>query len=80
MKRRNLWLSLFLGGCLAASSTGCELWNRLGLRQKSNEDTELAEPSKGSDSESTRGFFKPTRLSGALSDEGREIEQHLGVP
>jgi len=29
--------------------------------------------------EKTKGFFKSTRLPGAMSDEGREIEKSLGI-
>ena len=32
-----------------------------------------------SDVKKARPFFRPSRLSGALTDEGREIERDLGI-
>ncbi len=81
MKRR------IQGLCLALLSAftffaGCESLNRE-VRPKSEpslEDVAEAAPMEGEvRSEAPKGFFKSSRLSGAMSDEGREIERDLGI-
>jgi hypothetical protein len=78
MKRRIIALGLFLTFGLLS---GCE-WLHHGLRNKSNEPPlETSDESKSSDDESVapKGIHRSTRLPGALSSEGAEIEKHLGV-
>jgi hypothetical protein len=78
---------LFLGLCLVF--TGCESM-RNSLRPKDGHAKETAAKTEhdgetGSDevldvkSSKPSPFFKPSRLSGAMSDEGREIERDLGI-
>jgi hypothetical protein len=84
MRRRIVvWLSLAFG-CAGALVAGCETYRKQGLRSKSEDpavrsaaasDEEDSEPNKP-----PKGFFKPTRLSGALSSEGASIEKDLGIP
>jgi hypothetical protein len=81
MKDRILGLGLALLGA-AVGVTGCETL-RHEVRSKS-EDTlheDDSDDSKviGVKPTSTKGFFKSSRLSGAMSDEGREIERDLGI-
>lgn len=83
MKRRILWLALAIG-CAGAGLCGCETLNRFGRKSGSDADAaHLTAPAESENEESApagpKGFFKPTRLSGALSSEGAEIERHLGV-
>jgi hypothetical protein len=76
MKRAALSLWAVLVGW-AIGLPGCE--HTRNVRPASADlDTE---PEEGASHESapTKGFFKPTRLPGALSDEGAEIERSLGV-
>lgn len=79
MKRRIVGVSLFL---LAGLLSGCE-WLHHGLRHKSEEPPlETLDTSEKKDDESVvpEGVHRSRRLRGALSDEGAEIERHLGVP
>jgi hypothetical protein len=78
---------LFLG--LWPLLTGCESM-RNSVRHNDSHAKETAAKTEhdgepGSDevldvkSSKPRPFFKPSRLSGAMSDEGREIERDLGI-
>ncbi len=72
MKRRILRLGLVLVSVVTLLP-GCESLERRRLRQedeaKSEEELEKA------------GFFnKGSRISGAMSSEGRSIERDLGIP
>jgi hypothetical protein len=81
MKRRILKLGLALA-CVCPALVGCE-WLHHGVRSHSDATAnEASDPSKVEEikSEPPKGFFKSTRLSGAMSDEGRDIEKSLGVP
>jgi hypothetical protein len=81
MKHRILGLGVaLLGACTALS--GCETL-RHNVRQASYE------PSGGDDEESPKlgavksqppkGFFQSSRLPGAMSSEGRDVERNLGI-
>ena len=62
--------------------TGCETLKQevRTPKEPALEDVAEAAPEEGEvKSEAPRGFFKSSRLSGALSDEGREIERDLGI-
>lgn len=88
MKRRVfglVGLALSLSG-VAPFLAGCEELHH-GLKARSDDQARV-EP--GEDEEEPKDkvldvqserkpFFKSTRLSGALSDEGRDIERSLGV-
>jgi hypothetical protein len=84
MKHRILGLALsLLGAC--APLTGCTELNH-GLRSRSDDQArapsreEEDEPDKVLDVKSeAKPFFKSTRLPGALSNEGREVERSLGI-
>jgi hypothetical protein len=80
MKIRTIGLSLAL---FVASSilAGCENFHH-GLHSKANEAKDDSKDSNsviGVEPGSTQPFFKPSRLPGAMSDEGREIEKNLGI-
>jgi hypothetical protein len=78
MKRRFVGVSLFL---VSGLLTGCEMLHH-GLRGKSEEPPlESYEGSDKKDEESVvpEGVHRSKRLRGALSDEGAEIERHLGI-
>jgi hypothetical protein len=80
MKRRSIWVAPTLICLLASSfSTGCATLFQ-GLRSKER-DTPPSESTDSDDPDSGAGkkFFKPSRLSGAWSSEGREIERDLGI-
>ena len=75
---------------LAPGLTGCEtLRHTLRLERthdgKADEAAGKAEVAPDKDvaldvqSPTPKPFFKPSRLSGAMSDEGRDIERDLGV-
>jgi hypothetical protein len=73
MKRRVLRLGLFV---LAALSLlpGCEsLEHYRRMRSQDDVKADAEEPSE------SKGFFKSSRVPGAMSSEGREIEQSLGI-
>ena len=87
MKRR--WIALGLGLTLTLgipALSGCESINQAirhqgtGGKDKSDGDGE-----DGKDkvtrisSDAPKGFFSNSRLSGAMSSEGRDIEKSLGV-
>ena len=76
-------------GLVGASllATGCGAGGRQAVRSKPPADpTSWSESSLSSRAETdsgsaggTRGFFKASRLPGAMSSEGEEIERSLGV-
>jgi hypothetical protein len=75
MKRRVLRLGLLVLSVLSILP-GCESLDQY-RRPRSPDDVKSdAEESSASDS---KGFFKSSRLPGAMSSEGREIEQSLGI-
>jgi hypothetical protein len=80
MIRRILRLGLIL---VFGSSAlpGCETLQH-NARTRSEDDEPIATEAKSadsSDSSPAKGFFKPSRLSGAWSSEAREVERDLGV-
>jgi hypothetical protein len=82
MIRRIFRLGLILV-CGGAVLPGCET---LKHETRPNSDSDVvraveSKPDSGESSESapTKGFFKSSRLSGAMSSEGRDIERSLGV-
>ena len=79
MKRRILGIALALAAACSAL-TGCELF-RHDVRSKSDGGAPDDETSRIGEvrSEAPKGFFKSSRLPGAMSDEGREIERDLGI-
>jgi hypothetical protein len=86
MLRRILRLGLILA-CGVPALPGCETLKhetrpRSGPDEprpaKAQPETGEAQPESG-ESTPAKGFFKPSRLSGALSSEGRDIERSLGV-
>jgi hypothetical protein len=78
MKRR---IVLFGVPVVLAWLSGCEAFHH-GLRKEPKEPAmEMTDDSKSSDEESIapKGMHKSTRLPGAMSDEGAEVESHLGI-
>jgi hypothetical protein len=79
MKRRTVCLAVTF---VCASLVGCE-WLQYELRPKSHEKPyELYDDESHTEKDESiapKGFHKATRLPGALSDEAREIESHLGI-
>jgi hypothetical protein len=73
MKHALLWLGV-AALCTLGALPGCE---HLGNTRDSKADS--ASDEEEATSHSTKGFFKPTRLPGAMSSEGAEIERSLGV-
>jgi hypothetical protein len=77
MERRwiavGLSLTLGLSGC---QSMGQALRHSSTEKAASQSDDDDVERVK---SEAPKGFFKNSRLSGAMSSEGRDIERSLGV-
>lgn len=74
--RRTHWLAGL--ALMAVGASGCETWNRQGLRPKPLPTVEAPDDEPAGPA-GPKGFFKPTRLSGAMSEEGAEIERSLGV-
>jgi hypothetical protein len=76
MKRRIMGLGLAL---ISACSflAGCESLGH-GAKSKASEDS-IADKVDSVKPEPSKGFFKPSRLSGAMSSEGREVERDLGI-
>ena len=72
MKLRILRLGLILVSAVVVLP-GCESLDRT---RRSREKDEVK---SDADVSETKGFFKSSRLSGAMSSEGRDIEQSLGV-
>jgi hypothetical protein len=84
MKRAWLGSGVALAFLLSAV-TGCETFNHT-FHQKSADGSKTSDDGdsekdsvQGVQSEAPKSFFKNSRLSGALSDEGRDIERSLGV-
>jgi hypothetical protein len=86
MKQRFLRLGLLLA-CAVSVLSGCE-WIDHNVRPRASDDEprppEVAtdpEVSKSffSEPEAPKSFFKSSRLSGAMSSEGRDIERSLGI-
>jgi hypothetical protein len=73
VKRRGLRLGLIVLSILSFLP-GCESLEHY-RRPRSQEDVK---PDDDEPSE-TKGFFKSSRIPGALSSEGREVEQSLGI-
>jgi hypothetical protein len=73
VKRRFLRIGLIIGSALALLP-GCESLDHY-RRPRSFEDVKP----EAEESSESKGFFKPSRVSGAMSSEGREIEQSLGI-
>jgi hypothetical protein len=73
VKRRGLRLGLIVLSVLSFLP-GCESLEQY-RRSRPQEDVkpDADEPSE------TKGFFKSSRIPGAMSSEGREIEQSLGI-
>ncbi len=72
MKRRILGLGLILVSS-AALLVGCEMLEH-NKRSRSPDDA------KSEEEKETSTFFKSSRISGAMSSEGRSIERDLGIP
>ena len=80
MKGRRNWFGLAFAG-LAGPICGCHLLHPQGLRSQGSPPALSQTEEPGADPGTPpKGFFKPTRRSGALSSEAREIEANLGVP
>jgi hypothetical protein len=77
---RSLGVALTLVGSVPALA-GCETW-RNSLRKPDHDPSAASEidTSKIHDVQTPgKPFFKSSRLPGAMSDEGREIESDLGI-
>ena len=86
MTRRRFRFALAFVGAASSLLAGCESWHPLGLRSKEASPAPSRLMTKADADEanqdepgSTKGFFKPTRRSAALSSEAAEIEGSLGV-
>ncbi|WP_422927096.1 hypothetical protein [Singulisphaera sp. PoT] len=82
MTRRILGLAavLLLAGIVF---TGCDLLNnevRSSSPATPYEDDDRESKAGAVESKPAKGFFKASRLPGALSNEGRDIERSLGIP
>lgn len=79
MTRRILGPGLALV-CACSVFMGCESL-RHETRSKADDTGLEAEDAKVGEvkSEAPKGFFKSSRLPGAMSDEGRDIERNLGI-
>ena len=76
------WFAVAVGSCLVIA--GCQTPRSSASRSPSVDEAVDARPEAGSneprDVQSPKqGFFKSSRLPGAMSDEGREIEKDLGI-
>lgn len=95
MRRRMIGLSSLLSAALLVSAVGCEVLRPATRSHHNDDNPATAdelEP-KAIDGDATKirafdstgktagsqSFFKNSRLPGAMSAEGREIEQSLGV-
>ena len=80
MNRRILGLGLALF-CACPGLVGCELLHHEERKHTDDRVVEEEEtPAIGEvKSEAPKGFFKSSRLPGAMSDEGRDIERNLGI-
>jgi hypothetical protein len=72
MKKPMLWLWVTFG-CVGIA--GCEHLPRRSEQPAAH----TATPANEGETDSTPGFFKSTRLPGAMSEEGADIERSLGV-
>ncbi len=63
--------------CLFPALSGCESMKE--HRKQSDEAAKTTDESSQADATKPSSFFKPTRLSGGLSSESRDIERQLGV-
>jgi hypothetical protein len=81
MKRRRLPLAIGSALLGFAILPGCETLKHLGQRRDSQTQTQPDEDVEKEKNrpEGLRNFFKPTRLPGAMSSEGAEVERDLGV-
>jgi hypothetical protein len=77
MKRRIIGLGMAL---ISACSflTGCSSLGH-GAKSKPSEDSIADKVDSVKQDPAASGFFKNSRLSGAMSSEGRDIERDLGV-
>jgi hypothetical protein len=75
VKRRVLRLGLIVLSVLSLLP-GCEMLDHY-RRPPSPEDAKSDSDDPGVSG--TKGFFKSSRVPGALSSEGREVEQSLGI-
>ncbi|MDE2508849.1 MAG: hypothetical protein KGM43_16710 [Planctomycetota bacterium] len=79
---RKLLRVVFAAVLITPGLLGCES-TRHGLRPRDQVDASSAESADDADknvgSVAPKGFFKNSRLSGAMSSEGREIENDLGI-
>jgi hypothetical protein len=74
--------ALFLLGVAVLSAAvvvpGCEHFRNVSAHHEPAPEAE-AEDAEAQASSPPKGFFKSTRLPGAMSEEGSEIERSLGV-
>ncbi len=82
------WRCLCLVTLSCLSIMGCEAGHRQSVRSKALDDPtswsgspirDRSESNNDEGQSSPKGFLKSTRLPGAMSSEGSEIEQSLGV-
>jgi hypothetical protein len=84
MKRSILEIGVSLA-CLSISVGGCSPAQKQATKGKPDDPTAWSGSSIKSSEETASGddgsksLFKSSRLSGAMSDEGRDIERSLGV-
>jgi hypothetical protein len=80
MNRRILGLGLALI-CACPGLVGCELLHQSERKHADDRFVEEEEtPAIGEvKSEAPKGFFKSSRLPGAMSSEARDIERDLGI-
>jgi hypothetical protein len=82
MIRRILRLGLILV-CGGSALPGCETLQHTLRPRPERDEPPATESTAGAaepaESPAPKGFFKSSRLSGAWSNEGREIERDLGV-
>ena len=91
MRRRLFGPTWFLTVCAALASMGCESLRSSTRKHADDAKAEAVDPDEAEDSHRDKvlavdsdpknptPFFKNSRKSGALSDEGRDIERSLGV-
>ena len=81
-------LGFVLGMAVCLSAAGCGANRQLVARPKPADDPSVwsgspissrSEASESSSDGGSKGFLKSTRLPGAMSSEGAEIERSLGV-
>ncbi len=95
MRRRMIGLSSALAASFLVASVGCDTLRPATRSHKDGKSAKAVEfeptaidgdatkvqgfDSQGKSSAASPSFFKNSRLPGAMSSEGREIEQSLGV-